>query len=805
MSDVDEEDDQEGGGLEDEDEDEETLRLQLQAIEAKLKLKKLQAKKRQSSSQPQSEDASSSVAASPRKRVSRADLLPGVQVPVSPIKDRFPAPEPSKQHTSPARVLLGIDKGLKARDVSLKRARNGTQLPKSGTPSSQPKQSFSERIAATRLSNEEQEAKQDRIRKARSAGFSIPAPPISTPASRPSQTPDLSSRTQPAVPIFRRPHTSFDSNTTSDSPFVSASAERSTPASALPPSKRFSTIDGDDEGKSTEPSEEDGSCFESYSALHLSRRHILHTDLVRSLEDKELYTLPRLLKEVTAPHYDAPDCESDYVVFAIIASKSSPYETKTKPPVNSSGPDPADEINPRNKFMVLTLTDLKWELDLFLFDTAFTQFWKLTPGTLIAILNPSIMPPKTKQHSGRFSLKLSSSDDGIIEIGAARDLAFCKSIKKDGRECGGWINARKTQFCDFHVELALEKTRKHRMETNSMYRPPTAARETFGAGARFKPNSRARDAARAERKPPPPGQFRDAEAGQYYMGGRSGFSAASLLDAEDVGRADAMRKRLQAREKERLLGEKLARLGNGAGAEYLAATTASNTATANAADNDAGSEKTRSDTAAMARERDGTADDELNPDALSLLASTKGKAATVDLRSLKTRKRAFDGSATSSSTPTATSSSTPSAGTKSEPMGWGGANRRALPYPGRDPPVSALKSPEKGQTRLGFGAAAAAAAATGGAAGAASKQEKDTREGPGSREESPRKRARFALEGKEGIREPGRDSLSLNAGGGGGLGLNVGGGLGQAIKKRQGRRQVVEMAPESSDDDLDIV
>lgn len=722
-----------------EDDDEETLRLQLQAIEAKLKLKKLQAKKKQSSSQESEDNNSSSITASPRRPRKLPSLLPSVQIPVSPVKRRFPVPEAEKQQTSPARVLLGIDKGLKAKDVSLKRPRLPTHLSRnnstaSSTINDRPKLTFSERIAAQRLSNEQQEAKADRIHQARSEGFGLPST---------TQKQSTATRSQPTNPTFRKPNLSSNPTSSAESPFVTNKPKRSIPASALPVAERYSVIDGDSEGKSTEPSE-DGSAFESFSALHLTKRNIPHTHLLRSLDDKEIYTLPRLLKDVKAPHYDPPDCESDFVVFAIIASKSTPYNTKPKHQMNSSTePDMQDDINPRNKFMVMTLTDLKWEVDLFLFDTAFTQFWKLTPGTLIAILNPGIMPPKNNQHNGRFSLKLASSEDSVLEIGPARDLGFCESLQKDSKECGHWVNKRKTKYCDYHVELAVEKTRKGRMEVNSMYRPNSAVT----GNKPFRPNSRAMKDGEFARKTS--GARSDYLGGQYFMGGKTGLSAAKLFDADDIGKAEAMRKRLAAREKERKLGEALGRLGNGIGAEYLRSTTATNAAAdaSSASTFDRNGRKTTNNATAPD-------DDDLGPDALSLL--TKRSAADVSLARARGTKRPF---ASTLSTTTNTSSSTTATASR-EAMGWGGANRR-LPYPSRA--SSRPPSPEKGQLRLPA----------------------DKRD---SRDESPRKRARFALEGK-GLREPGRDSL------------------GDVVVQMdaRGRRRVVERAPESSDDDLDIV
>ena len=78
-----------------------------------------------------------------------------------------------------------------------------------------------------------------------------------------------------------------------------------------------------------------------------------------------------------------------------------------------------------------------------------------------------IMPPKNKD-SGAFSLKLSSSEETVLEIGTASDLGFCKATKRDGKECLQWIDGRKTEFCEFHISLKVDKARKGRMEFNTM-------------------------------------------------------------------------------------------------------------------------------------------------------------------------------------------------------------------------------------------------------------------------------------------------------------------------------------------------
>jgi minichromosome maintenance protein 10 len=198
------------GDEEEEDEDEEILQLQLQAIEAKLKLKKLRqakAKGTVSSSDAENDGRGSSQlstrtgsvaarantalearrkASETAERLQRTRSQPNVQVPLSPPRQAREVEEPR----SPGRVLLGIDKGLKGRDMSLRRApnlrRGNDQNPPTVggldstratssllTRAAERPKSFNERMAETRAEDRCQKEKEQKILRSRSKGFGI--------------------------------------------------------------------------------------------------------------------------------------------------------------------------------------------------------------------------------------------------------------------------------------------------------------------------------------------------------------------------------------------------------------------------------------------------------------------------------------------------------------------------------------------------------------------------------------------------------------------------------------------------------
>jgi len=113
------------------EEDEETLQLKLQEIQAKLRLKKLQSAKANQSSPGSSTLTGAGTDAALMSPGTRTSIKSPVQhrqnpieVPASPVRKM----QAHQQQTSPSRVLLGIDKGWTAKDVSLKRAPSHKRL-----------------------------------------------------------------------------------------------------------------------------------------------------------------------------------------------------------------------------------------------------------------------------------------------------------------------------------------------------------------------------------------------------------------------------------------------------------------------------------------------------------------------------------------------------------------------------------------------------------------------------------------------------------------------------------------------------
>ncbi|TDZ40313.1 DNA replication licensing factor mcm10 [Colletotrichum trifolii] len=585
---------EEMNGQDDEDEDEETLQLKLQEIQARLKLKKLQNAREKATSAPSPlalpRPTSRALGPDAGRAAPRPVSLPVIEVPVSPIRRMQPVPSQSQESPKRSSFVHKADNPPQRAPSVMRRNTNsqegqqqfGGYLQRSRTPAltSQPASetprplSFNERLAAARTMELNRKDQKERAQRARTSAFEIGQKEIDEFKSKAVEIPE-----QPDVtPEFSREdilglEAKGAGQAQGGQLALPAPPEEDEEPPSLyepPPEWMLAAQKQKQRPKKVAPAdvpEAEASAFEPYSSFHLSQRILPHQVLTRHLSGKKLFKLPDLLRKVKAPNFQLPDIEQDIVVFGIVAKRSEPRSHQPRP-------DQKGKQSDRGKYMVITLCDLKWELELFLFNSGFTRFWKVTEGTVLAILNPSIMPPPVgREATGRFSLVINSDADTIIEIGRARDLGFCKSVKKDGNLCNSWVNKKRTEHCEFHTNAALDKQRAQRLEVNDM--------GFGGVGERYKMNSRQLsgrlpDASKKKNK-------YDVETHSHWFATKS-MSSAQLIDGAQAftdrkEKEEALKRRMQQQEKERGMMKRLIKMHGSAGQEYMKKQTGTDMAT----------------------------------------------------------------------------------------------------------------------------------------------------------------------------------------------------------------------------------
>ncbi|KAK9450695.1 uncharacterized protein V1518DRAFT_411461 [Limtongia smithiae] len=259
--------------------------------------------------------------------------------------------------------------------------------------------------------------------------------------------------------------------------------------------------------------------YDPYSKLPLHTRYMDHERVVENLADYTTFTVSSLYGEITPPEYEPP-AYGFWALLGVVARKSpimymkrngKPFEPRRKDgSVDDGGGNAADwaqvieaatadiddEKQPkhgfpkrrqqqakekqskeddeaslmRRRYFMLTLTDLKTDVEIFISGKQIEKFWKLRAGDLVAVLNPGVWPGKKNDPNfgtkRGFKLNLTEADDTILEIGRAQAFGICKSLTRKQTECTNWVNLAKTEYCEFHIELAVRKTSNRRAEIN---------------------------------------------------------------------------------------------------------------------------------------------------------------------------------------------------------------------------------------------------------------------------------------------------------------------------------------------------
>lgn len=182
------------------------------------------------------------------------------------------------------------------------------------------------------------------------------------------------------------------------------------------------------------------------TGLILKSRELSEKDFEGFLEDRYFCTVSHLLGVCKPPSWDVP-VVGDYVTAGILVEKSPPLVSK-------------NSHDPTKKHVLFLLSDFKLSVTVMLVDGAYDQYWKEMEGSVIAILNAKVCPPKGKNTS---IMLLVDSASSILMIGKARDFATCKATCRDGKPCKSHVNKCHAEYCDFHTNSAFEKAKSTRM------------------------------------------------------------------------------------------------------------------------------------------------------------------------------------------------------------------------------------------------------------------------------------------------------------------------------------------------------
>ncbi|KAK6640695.1 hypothetical protein RUM44_012392 [Polyplax serrata] len=109
-----------------------------------------------------------------------------------------------------------------------------------------------------------------------------------------------------------------------------------------------------------------------------------------------------------------------------------------------------------NQYCIWRISDLMGDIktiSVFLFGSAYTDFWKTATGTIVGILNPDVMDGNEKSEA---TLRVDNAHK-ILLMGTSKDYGTCKSKKKNGENCSSVVNTGKCEFCSYHLQKEYSK------------------------------------------------------------------------------------------------------------------------------------------------------------------------------------------------------------------------------------------------------------------------------------------------------------------------------------------------------------
>ncbi|XP_031562040.1 protein MCM10 homolog [Actinia tenebrosa] len=218
--------------------------------------------------------------------------------------------------------------------------------------------------------------------------------------------------------------------------------------------KREETSAKEEASKKVPGNKEKDVQMDAFSGLYIINPLISSTSMSNRMEGRKMIlisNISRLLK--------GKDADYDWVTIGVLAKKL---------PAKTSSNGKTYGIWKLSDLGATTANDT---VALFLFGEVYKKHWKTTEGSVIALLNPSILPAKEKQ-SQELALTLDNPKK-LMMMGISRDFGHCLALtKKDGKSCTNIVNKQYGEFCEYHITSAYKKVQSRRIELQSEYKTP---------------------------------------------------------------------------------------------------------------------------------------------------------------------------------------------------------------------------------------------------------------------------------------------------------------------------------------------
>ncbi|XP_054712886.1 protein MCM10 homolog [Uloborus diversus] len=201
-----------------------------------------------------------------------------------------------------------------------------------------------------------------------------------------------------------------------------------------------------DGGKFKNNSEDKSLIVDQYSGIRIMNPLVMPDEMKQRMQNRKMIKMTYIKNFIRGG-----DIEGDWVTVGVVVQKVPPKTSKNG-----------------KTFSIWKMTDLHdcdKIVSVFLFGATHTEHWKTSVGTVVGILNPSIMPSK---ENNEISLSVDNPKKFMI-MGTSKDFGHCKAPRKDGSSCNVIVNIQQCEFCTYHVKNEYKKFSSKRSAVQSSY------------------------------------------------------------------------------------------------------------------------------------------------------------------------------------------------------------------------------------------------------------------------------------------------------------------------------------------------
>ncbi|CAD5122841.1 DgyrCDS11245 [Dimorphilus gyrociliatus] len=186
---------------------------------------------------------------------------------------------------------------------------------------------------------------------------------------------------------------------------------------------------------------------EEYSGIRIINPKVSYDEMRRMMEGKDYVKLLNIQSSLK-------DSPNDWVTMGVIVNKMNGLTSRNG--------------NKYGKWFMSDLSNCQKFVSFMLFSKTLEEHWKISQGSVIALLNPKIMESSEKFKGDGTTLTIDNPKN-LLLMGSSKDFGICKSTTAKGAKCSNVVNKLVCEVCEFHLNKAHKQSLQKRPDLNTSY------------------------------------------------------------------------------------------------------------------------------------------------------------------------------------------------------------------------------------------------------------------------------------------------------------------------------------------------